>query len=381
VIKHVYVHVPFCPRLCPYCNFFVVPADRRLSVPLVEKICAEMEWWKSQEELCFETVYFGGGTPSALDTRSLEKLVSGVLGGYWPREVTLEVNPTTVSMEKAKLLLDLGVNRISLGAQSFDDGELRTLGRQHSAERIIRTYNLLREAGFENVNVDLIFGTPGGSLEQWERTLQRAVQLQPEHISAYCLTYEEDTPFFEKVTSGQWRKPDMELEANFYEATQELLSENGYEQYEVSNYCRGEFWSRHNRAYWCGEDFLGLGPGAVSTIRGTRWRNRPDVGSYIAGRDFPCEQVDVEILCGETLLKERLMLGLRTRWGAQVPSEMSDFFVKLSEEGLAVCDGITWKLTRKGLRVADAVTEEIFAKVDEVLPQVVCQNLSFSSSQ
>ena len=367
MIRHLYIHIPFCPRLCPYCSFFVVRSQRGLFAALVEKICAELEWWKSQETFCLETVYFGGGTPSALDTHSLEKLVGRILLGQRPQEVTLEVNPSTVSLEKACLLRQLGVTRISLGVQSFDDAELQTLGRQHSANRTLKTYDILRKAGFDNINFDLIFAIPGSSLASWNRTLRKAVDLQPEHISAYCLTYEEGTPFHHKVKSGQWPTPDPEREESYYELTQQFLADYGFQQYEVSNYCRGEFYSLHNKAYWQGEDFLGLGPGSVSTIRGLRWKNREDVSRYLSQVTFPAERSESEHLSATALTKERLMLGLRTKWGVAVPAELLDFFHTLSEAGLAECTEQTWRLTQRGLRVADAIAVEIFHRIDELL--------------
>ena len=190
------------------------------------------------------------------------------------REWTCEANPGSVSERKAKLLRESGVNRISLGVQSFDDGLLQLLGREHSALQAEASFHLLRRAGFENLNVDLMFGLPGQTLTQWEETLRRAVALGPDHISAYCLTYEEDTDFFLRHARGEFRT-DAEADADFFLLAGELLGAAGLEQYEVSNYARPGFESVHNRAYWSGEDYLGLGPSAVSTLgcaAGRTWR-------------------------------------------------------------------------------------------------------------
>ncbi len=382
VIEHLYVHIPFCPRVCPYCNFFVQPADRRLSAPLVDALITQHRWWRDHSDLRPRTLYLGGGTPSALDTRSLERLMRALLEQVEPEEVTLEVNPTTVSLEKALLLRDLGVNRISLGAQSFQAEELRTLGRQHTPERITATYELLRHAGFRNINIDLIFGTPGGSEQHWAQTLQHTLALRPEHISAYCLTYEEDTPFFERVASGQWAHPDPEREARLFRQAQQVLTAAGYGQYEVSNYARPGYHCRHNSAYWRGQDYLGLGPGAVSTLSGWRWKNIPHVEIYTAtwshasplttlqsvtlapGLALAGSVVDLEALDAQTLRRERLMLGIRTAEGIVCERDLTPLLARLADVGLIHIDRQRAYPTLEGFLQADAIAQELFQAVD-----------------
>ncbi len=277
-VRHIYVHIPFCARICPYCAFYKERADPAQAMRFCEAVVAEL----GTTALRPKTIFFGGGTPTALTTDQLEFL----LGGFHAQldlselaEWTFEANPGSVSERKAQLLRARGVNRISLGVQSFDDGLLQLLGREHSAAQAEVSFALLRRAGFENLNIDLMFGLPGQTLAQWEATLQRAIALKPDHISAYCLTYEEDTEFFLRHARGEFRT-DAEADADFFVRTDELLGDAGFEHYEVSNYARPGFESVHNRAYWSGSDYLGLGPSAVSTVGLRRWQNVSDYRVY-----------------------------------------------------------------------------------------------------
>lgn len=356
-VEHLYVHVPFCPRVCPYCAFFVMPADRRRSGPLVDALLAELRFRGRSMEIRPRTIYVGGGTPSALGTGDLERLIVGLeelVGG--PEEFTIEVNPTTLSPEKAAMLRGLGVNRASLGAQSFDAGALATLGRQHGPERIVRTFGILRGAGFENIGLDLIYGVPGQSEAGWWETLRLAVSLGPEHVSAYCLTYEEDTPFFERLAAGEWAR-DMALEARLFLGTRRALEDAGYMAYEVSNFARPGHESEHNLAYWRGRDYLGIGPSAVSTVGGRRWRSVADLGRYLAAArvgDWPEEEV--EQIDDDLRRRERMMFGLRTREGVEGEG-FKEELAGLMSAGYAETSGGRWRLTEEGLLRADAVAE------------------------
>ena len=229
------------------------------------------------------TIYFGGGTPTALTIAQLELLLRGFrerLDLSRLEEWTIEANPGSVSDRKADLLKRFGVNRISLGVQSWDDHLLTLLGREHNARQAEESFRLLRAAGFTNVNVDLMFGLPGQTIEQWRSTLEKTIALQPDHISAYCLTYEEDTEFFLRHARGEFRQ-DADADSEFFEIAMAMLEHAGYEHYEISNYARPAFSSVHNRAYWIGKDYLGIGPSAVSTVGMRRWQNVCDYRSYI----------------------------------------------------------------------------------------------------
>jgi oxygen-independent coproporphyrinogen III oxidase len=308
------------------------------------------------------TIFFGGGTPTALTTAQLALLLDGFHAGLDLAELaewTFEANPGSVSERKARLLRDRGVSRISLGVQSFDDGLLQLLGREHSAAQAEGSFDLLRRAGFENLNLDLMFGLPGQTLAQWEETLRRAIALQPDHVSAYCLTYEEDTDFFLRHARGEFRI-DAEADAAFFETTVELLASAGLAQYEISNFARAGFESVHNRAYWSGEDYVGIGPSAVSTIGLRRRQNVCDYRAY-ADRILAGESASTgdEILTPEMKRAEAIALGLRTRsgvpaeWIAPWPNEIAEFV----DLGLMKREERRVVLTRSGRLLADSVAE------------------------
>ncbi len=360
-VEHLYVHVPFCPRVCPYCAFYVMPADRRRSGPLVDALLEELRYRLRAVELRPRTIYVGGGTPSALGTADLERLIGGLVGLVGgAAEFTIEVNPTTLSPEKAGMLRAFGVNRASLGAQSFDPAALATLGRQHGPEKILRTFDILRAAGFANIGLDLIYGVPGQAEPRWWETLQSAVSLGPEHISAYCLTYEEDTPFFDRLAAGEWVR-DEAREAGLFLGTRRALEESGYAAYEVSNFSRPGFESEHNLAYWRGRDYLGVGPSAVSTVGGRRWRTVADLGRYLAAaREGDWPEEEVERVDEDLRRRERMMFGLRTREGVGGHG-FEDELGELRSAGYAEESCGRWRLTEEGLLRADAVAA-LFAR-------------------
>jgi oxygen-independent coproporphyrinogen-3 oxidase len=360
--RHIYVHIPFCARICPYCAFYKVRPDPAQTARFCDALVAELSGLTSKGLLRPQTIYFGGGTPTALATAHLEKLLRGFherLDLSSLQEWTFEANPGSVSERKARVLRAFGVNRISLGVQSFDDTLLALLGRDHSAAQAEATLRLLRSAGFENLNIDLMFGLPGHSLAQWQQTLERAIALEPEHVSAYCLTYEEDTDFLRRHESGEFRC-DPEADADFFLAADELLGAAGFEHYEVSNYSRPGSQSIHNRAYWRGHDYLGIGPSAVSTLGLRRWQNVADYRLY-ADRVLAGETASTgdEILTPEMKRAESVALSLRTSEGAPAewlrdrPNEIAEF-VRL---GLMKADAGRYVLTPAGRFLADSVAE------------------------
>src|SRR5271157_5869809 len=240
-LHHLYVHIPFCPKVCPYCSFYKEASGQNKTQAFLDALLIDLDRRLGEiPRRRAETIFFGGGTPSALSVKQLEFLLTGLhqrldLTGL--REWTLEMNPATVSLEKAQMLHDFGVNRISMGVQSWDPEMLDRLGRVHSAQQAERSFDILREAGFTNLNLDLIFGVPGQSIEIWQRTVEKTVSLAPEHISAYCLTFEEDTEFFRRFQSGDMTQ-NAEQDASFYEFTMTNLATAGYSQYDISNYAK-----------------------------------------------------------------------------------------------------------------------------------------------
>jgi len=312
--------------------------------------------------VCPSTVYFGGGTPTALNIAQLEMLLRGFrerLDLSQLLEWTIEANPGSVSARKADVLKKFGVNRISLGVQSWDEELLKLLGREHNAQQAEESFRILRHAGFTNINVDLMFGLPGQTVDRWRATLERTIALQPEHVSTYCLTYEEDTDFFLRHARGEFRQ-DTDADAEFFEMTMAILEDAGYQHYEISNYASPGFESVHNRAYWLGKDYLGIGPSAVSTIGMQRWQNVCDYRVYID-----------RILCGasargssealteEMKRTERIALRLRTREGISA-SDLKGFgqdIEQLITLKLLRKSNDHFLLTRKGKTLADSVTE------------------------
>lgn len=355
-VKHLYLHVPFCGSKCAYCAFYTVPGETPEKMSrYVDAALTELIRWSPQ--LAPETIFIGGGTPSILPLPLWQQLLTG-LKRHLPledvTEWTVECNPATVEDTKARLWRDAGVNRISMGVQSFDDAMLRTLGRIHTAAEAQESLAVFRAAGFDNINLDLMFGLPGQTMAQWCDTLRHAIALQPEHISAYCLTLEEDTAFWRRFLAGKLR-PDEELNVAMFEETISILTGAGYRQYEISNFAQPGRACRHNLAYWRVEDYLGLGPSAVSTVGQRRWENVADTGHYIAGHAPPASE---ETITPELRQAERAAFGLRMndgvpgdlvrgRWDSEIATLLADGLVQWREDRL--------QLTRRGRLFADEV--------------------------
>jgi len=360
MISHLYAHIPFCPKVCPYCSFYKEASDRNKTQAFLDAMLKESE--RLADRLRPETIFFGGGTPTALSTTQLQYLIGGLrerLDFSAVREFTIEMNPATVSLEKAAALRALGVNRVSMGVQSWDSALLETLGRVHSADQARRSYEILREAGYDNINLDLMFGIPGQTLTQWRESLARTIALGPEHISAYCLTYEEDTEYFLRLTRGEYR-PDETLDADLFEVTMDLLGAAGFEQYEISNYARPGRECSHNLAYWLGHDYLGLGPSAFSTVNEERWKNVSDTSAYIRHIALGEEAADFrESLDPATRRTEQIAFSLRTNRGVATSLLPADKAAGLMAEGLLRQESARSYLTHKGKMLADAVAENV----------------------
>ena len=363
MVSHLYVHIPFCPKICPYCSFYKETSDRHKTARFLDAILLELDAHQRTTPLRPRTIFFGGGTPSALSTPQLEYLLTGLrtrLDLSALTEWTLEMNPATVSLEKASLLRSLGVNRISMGVQSWEPQLLAVLGRVHSAEQARRSYEILREAGFTNVNLDLIFGIPTQTPAMWQRSLAATIALGPEHISAYNLTYEEDTEFFRRFVAGELRQDD-DADAALFEHTADTLAAADYEPYEISNFARTGRECLHNLAYWQGADYLGLGPSAFSTVGERRWANVRDTARYnkrVHAGETPADfQEDVPPGIRRA---ESIAFGLRTNRGVAAetlrawPEQVAEF------EALGLLEttpAARVLLTRKGRLLADTVAE------------------------
>lgn len=357
-----YLHIPFCHRVCPYCSFYKHTPG---STPIGAFIDALVTEAKQRVITQPRTLYLGGGTPSMLSPRHLTRLFCSLRETFefsLLDEVTLEANPATFDLQKARLFRELGVTRISLGIQSFTPHVLETLGREHDAEQAAESVGILREAGVPQVNIDLMFSIPGQSEADWEATLRRAASLEPDHISAYNLTYEEDTAFFESLRRGEV-SPDEDTDARYFHLADELLTDAGFDHYETSNYAKPGKHSSHNQGYWRGEDYLGLGPSAVSTVAGVRSKNVADTAAYVAQvNSIGHALAESETLDTEARRMERIALGLRTREG--IPLDLLDQAAlgsaeTLVGEGLAKIENGRLILIHRGRALVDPIAAEL----------------------
>ena len=361
MIGHLYYHIPFCHRVCPYCSFYKHTPGATPMAEFVEALLLETSRQAKRHDLRPRTLYFGGGTPTALSEGHLERLLTGLherLDLSALDEFSVEANPRTVTTSKAAMLRRLGVSRVSLGIQAWDEATLQTLGRDHSPAEAEETWQVLRETGFASLNMDLMFSIPGQSASTWVSSIERALSLQPDHVSAYNLNYEEDTEFFRRLRRGQYHEDEAKDAEHFYLSLDRLVAA-GYEHYEISNFARPGHRSRHNESYWLGEDYLGFGPGAFSTVANRRWLNIADTSAYLsrlkAGEDAaePAEEIDAA-----ARRIERFGLELRTSLGLPrelVKPEQERLLATLEEEGLLTIGMDRIRLTRAGKPLVDSV--------------------------
>jgi oxygen-independent coproporphyrinogen III oxidase len=394
-VGSLYIHVPFCAQKCGYCAFYSEPAGLKLKSRYVQALLRELEL--TETELKPQTIYFGGGTPSLLSIGQWEEIVKGLRsrGCGKPVEWTVECNPATISAEKARFLRSAGVNRISLGVQSLDDGLLERLGRIHTRKTVFRTYDLLRKSGFENINLDLMFAIPGQGLGTWRKTLREARAMDTEHLSCYEVTYEEDTRLYAELEAGKI-SPDEDQACAMYDELLETAAAAGLEQYEIANFARRGtqtsgahsglaqqearetqedllrlpgFACRHNVNYWRGGAFVGLGPSATTYVGGVRQKNWPNTQLYCDlienGRATAqsSEQLSPLGRAGETAA-----FGLRmtTGWpfeqfravtGFELRQEWAADLQELVKRGWASVTDERVSLTPAGLRFADAAAQ------------------------
>jgi len=367
MIPSLYVHVPFCLRKCNYCDFYSLPlsaaGDLFREYPrLLEK---ELTLWQSRiEPGSFSTVYFGGGTPSLLEPETIGHFLS--LLKTEQAEITLEANPETLDAQRLSAFREAGVNRLSLGVQSFSPRFLEAMGRGHSPEQSRRAIRDARKAGFENIGLDLIFGLPGQSLEDWAHELEEALALETEHISLYGLTISQDCPWGKAGLSPQ----NDDLQADMLELATENLNRAGILQYEIANFARPGFASRHNRAYWRRENYLGLGPAAAGCIRNHRWNNVCDLPRWAAAvekGELPLE--GEELLSMDQVIAEAMFLGLRllegincldfaAQYGLDPRKRFKREISRMKKAGLLEEDENRLHLSRRGILLGDAVFAE-----------------------
>lgn len=359
-----YIHVPFCKSKCPYCDFYSTSIATLIPAWL-EAVKKEMRFY-GDRFTSFDTIYIGGGTPSLLTNEQVDDLLACLRQHFSfadDTEITLEANPDDLNLEKLTALRELGINRLSLGAQSFNDQELRFLKRRHTADQTREALGLLRQAGFTNLGVDLIYGLPGQTEAIWLQTLEEAVGFQPEHLSCYQLTLEQDTLFGQMQAQKKLMPLEEEQERAFFLLTANFLGENGYMHYEISNFARIEsVCSRHNRKYWQHVPYLGLGPAAHSFQGGVRWWNHRSIAKYLQATQDGQEPVaESETLSPAQLRLEAIYLGLRTNDGIafdliRVP-DSTRILAEYKAAGLIMVHNGKVRLTREGFAVADSLTQ------------------------
>lgn len=387
-----YIHIPFCVKKCAYCDFLSFGSDqddrRRYALALIQ----ELKYWGQQlDHPQVETVFIGGGTPSWMEPQYLAEIIATAREEFHilpDCEFTMEMNPGTVTQESLGIYLRSGVNRLSIGLQSSIDSELQTLGRIHDYNQFLRSYEKVMEAGFTNINIDIMTGIPGQNLKSLEKTLRNVTGLHPKHISAYDLMIEEGTPFYEKYCFDEVKRhagmpteflPDEETQYQMTRLTEEFLESKGYHQYEISNFAKDGYQCRHNIGYWTRKEYLGVGLGAASLVRENRWNNIRDMESYIAScqdpfavkkgeesTGLPGFMTDLQELSRKDAMEEFMFLGLRLlagvsardferAFGTTIYGVYGDVLRKHESEGLLIMKSGQIYLTERGRDVSNEV--------------------------
>ena len=353
-MRHLYLHLPFCAHRCGYCDFVTATGRDHLHGAYVDALLRELD--SEHDGSLVETIFLGGGTPTYTALPELLRLLRALPD---TRELTVEANPETVTEGLARELRGTGVNRVSLGAQTFQPHLLRVLERRATPADVERAFGLLREAGFDNISLDLIYGIPGQTPAELADDLAHAIALGPEHVSAYELEAKPGTRF--TIAHGAELERQAERMEDYFERVVAALTDAGYRWYETANFCRDGKRAEHNLGYWLGRDYLGLGVGAVSTLGDERRRNTPKLARYLQGH----YDREIELLDGETRARERVMLGLRLDEPLPLaglrPSLDATGLARAEKLGLAVDGGETLELTRRGRFLGGAVTAEILA--------------------
>lgn len=364
-----YIHIPFCVQKCKYCDFLSMTADEETKARYVDALLREIKYYGRQikeTDRALKTIYFGGGTPTVIGADRLIRILDCVKKHFFIMEgceITIELNPATIDGEGLKKLFQEGVNRLSIGLQSAHDHELKLLGRIHDYGQFLKVYYEAREAGFWNLNVDLISSLPGQSVESYKDSLEKVIGLRPEHISSYSLILEEGTPFYESYKEHPELLPHEDADREMYHLTKEMLKEAGYERYEISNYAKPGFESKHNSGYWMRTSYLGLGLGASSFMNGIRFKNIGNLKEYLQKwkkRDektpIKVEYKEYEVLSLQDEMAEYMYLGLRMSQGISIETFAQCFGKGLFE----VYDKEILRLEKEGLLIVDREKDRVF---------------------
>ncbi len=369
-----YIHIPFCKKACHYCDFHFSQSLGQID-EMVDAIGEELIM---QSDFLgrdtIYTIYFGGGTPSLLEGPHLKKLMGIIQSEYVLSsnpEVTMEANPDDLTEEKLTTFFNLGVNRLSIGVQSFNDKHLKWMNRQHTSKEAIDTFHLARKVGFENISLDLIYALPGENHENWLNDLEMMVGLRPEHISSYCLTIEPQTAFGNWLKKGKIKAIDEDFAADQFEILLDTMAKYGYDQYEISNFAQPGYESQHNSAYWKDEKYLGIGPSAHSYSGKFRKANVANNAKYLKGIKEGEVPAEVITLSPEDQVNEYILTSLRTKWGCDMSrlktkynvdllSEQEHYLNKLASQDLIYEDEGCLILTNKGKLLADKIASDLF---------------------
>ena len=370
----IYLHIPFCKKRCIYCDFFSTTQNEKKEA-YVDSLCRELVARKEYlggEDI--ETIYFGGGTPSQLEQKDFEQIFATIYKVYQVQpdaEITVEANPDDLNKEYLEQLIKLPFNRLSMGIQTFNDETLKLLHRRHTAVQAIDAYKRCREAGFKNISIDLIYGLPGETLEGWDKDLQQALDMRPEHISAYHLIYEEGTALWKLREQHRVEEVDEDLSVSFFERLIHTLKAAGYIHYEISNFCLPGYHSRHNSSYWQGKKYLGCGPSAHSFDLKTRQWNIASLDKYIESINQGKNVSELEDLDLYTRYNERIITNIRTCWGMPLDKLQEEFGPQLynycmrmakphlEAHTLEIKDGVL-KLTEEGIFTSDGIMSDLF---------------------
>ncbi|MDF2540108.1 MAG: oxygen-independent coproporphyrinogen oxidase [Herbinix sp.] len=402
----IYIHIPFCVKKCNYCDFLSAPSDENTKRKYVEALLNQIRSYQGKmNEYSIPSIFIGGGTPSSLDASDINLIMKALRETFHMDdnlEATIEINPGTITKEKLLTYKEAGINRLSFGLQSADDRELKLLGRIHTFEQFLENYHLARETGFSNINVDLMSALPGQTIESWENTLKQVASLEPEHISAYSLMIEEGTPFYSRFGEGmpeEGKLPEEDADRQMYHRTKELLKEQGYHRYEISNYAKQGYECRHNSSYWTGIEYLGLGLGAASLLSCNHLKQDKSNGSYIrfhmeenlnryidlCGKyhnnpwNDPDKEMmkslyrDMEHLSEKQRMEEFMYLGLRlcegikredflSRFHVSIESVYGDVLLKLIKDDLIIAEGDCIRLSEYGIDVSNIVLSEFLIR-------------------
>jgi oxygen-independent coproporphyrinogen III oxidase len=373
-----YIHIPFCDHKCIYCDFYsIITSDNIQSFlkSLKKEISHSSEKFSDNRE--FISIFFGGGTPSLMEPEYISEIIESIKRKFIVKEVaeiTLETNPGTVSLQKMKMFGEIGINRISIGIQSFDDKDLKFLTRIHNSETAVKTVREAAEAGFENISLDLIFNLPGQTKRKWIKNLEQAIELPINHISAYSLILERGTILNKMVLDGKVEIRDEDYDAELYQTTIEFLTSNGFYQYEVSNFAKPGFECAHNNAYWHYTDYFGFGTSAHSFIDGNRWWNLSSLKMYIDKVEQSSNAVaGSETISPEMAVNEYVMLELRSsglniknfedRFGSEMGNWLKkkySYFELLKNQNFVIMDSSNIKLTATGYAICDEILKGLF---------------------